>query len=104
MSHEHRCGRSVNEIRGRLPRGFVRIQTTGTGDGPGRWFCSADCAINALAHTVKRADVATCPLCINRHDRDHRCPACGSRPQLTAVRPTPAVRLYPHTDRNRSTA
>lgn len=29
-----------------------------------------------------RTDVATCPACINRHDDGHRCPICGSVPQL----------------------
>lgn len=29
-----------------------------------------------------REDVGTCPLCVNRHDRGHVCPACGARPQL----------------------
>jgi Zn finger protein HypA/HybF involved in hydrogenase expression len=29
-----------------------------------------------------REDVGKCLLCINRHDRDHVCPACGSRPQV----------------------
>lgn len=29
-----------------------------------------------------RTDVGRCPACINRHDNDHICPVCKSRPQL----------------------
>ena len=32
-----------------------------------------------------REDVGRCPICINRHDKGHVCPACGSRPQVSAV-------------------
>lgn len=32
---------------------------------------------------VARPDVGDCAYCIQRHDRDHVCPVCNTKPQLT---------------------
>lgn len=93
--HPDRCGQPGTTIRGRLPKGYVRIQITGTGDGPGRWYCSTTCATRALTSATTRTDVGDCPTCTNRHNRGHRCPVCGSTPQVIPTRPTPTRgRLY----------
>lgn len=34
---------------------------------------------------VARPDVGNCPYCIKRHDRDHVCPVCNSKPQVAPV-------------------
>lgn len=89
--HPDQCGRR-QEGAGRPRKGWIRVHVVGTNDGKGRWYCSPACAIRALAGSGGRTDVGSCATCTNRHDRDHRCPVCGSRPQLIAGLPTPSTR------------
>lgn len=75
-------------------KGWLNVKVAGVAGST--WWCSATCLAAGLARTHARVDVATCPACINRHERGHRCPACGTAPQLTTG-VVPARRLYQHT-------
>ena len=89
-----KCGQP-QDGPGRPRKGWIHTKIAGQ-NGSDRWWCSARCLITDLTGVVHgpREDVATCVPCINRHDRDHRCPACGSTPHLTQGAPTTHRRLF----------
>lgn len=89
-----KCGRP-QQGQGHPKKGWIKTHVAGQ-RGSDAWWCSATCLVVDLTQSgrVERPDVARCPLCVNRHDRGHRCPICNTAPQLIAPRPTPATRLY----------
>lgn len=73
-------------------KGWINVKVAGTAGST--WWCSTACLAAHLTHgTTVRVDVATCPTCINRHDRGHRCPACNTAPHITSPL-IPPRRLY----------
>jgi len=92
------CGQPTTN-RGRVPNGFIKTHTAGTDDS--RWWCSTQCLISGLTATIvaARPDVAACPLCINRHDRGHRCGVCNTQPHIVRPAPRP-VQLFDHARRD----
>lgn len=88
---ETRCGRP-QEGPGHPRHGWIRTHVAGTKDST-RWWCSIACLAARFHATTPRHDVATCARCINRHDRDHRCPACGTRPQVATGVATPPAHI-----------
>lgn len=75
-------------------KGWINVKTAGVAGST--WWCSTTCLARALTGTSPRSDVATCPACINRHDRAHRCPACNTTPHIVSTVVAPK-RLYQHT-------
>ena len=99
MAHPHcadtdKCGRPQHGP-GHPRKGWIRTHIAGDADST-RWWCSLACLIHGFTQTLvtARDDVALCVPCINRHDREHRCPACGSTPHLTQGTPTAHRRLF----------
>lgn len=99
MSGQHcadadKCGRP-QDGPGHPKKGWIRTHVAGAANST-RWWCSLRCLIAGFTQTevTSRDDVALCVTCINRHDRDHRCPLCGNAPQITRAVPTPARRLF----------
>lgn len=93
-----KCGRP--QIGPGHPRaGWLNVKTAGTKGST--WWCSAQCLITALCGdgVTARPDIGRCLLCINRHDRDHRCGVCNTRPQLVHPAPRP-IRLFNHAQRD----
>jgi hypothetical protein len=86
-----KCGRPIT---GHPKAGWIKARVAGQG-GADRWFCGLQCLVRGLAEHVPggRPDVAVCPLCINRHDRDHRCGVCNTQPHIARPAPRP-VHLY----------
>lgn len=85
------CGHPQNGA-GRPRKGWVKVHIAGHPIAD-TWWCSTTCAAAGLAGVAGRLDVATCPACINRHDRGHRCSVCNTVPHLIAGAPVP-TRLY----------
>lgn len=88
-----KCG-LPQEGPGHPRKGWLNVKVAGiTGS---TWWCSPACLARQLHRdtTSARHDVATCPACINRHDRAHRCPTCGTAPQLPQLVAVPQARLY----------
>lgn len=89
--HPDQCGRIQNGP-GHPRRGWLKLHVSGTKEPhavlTGRWYCSPRCLMAALAR-VAHIDITGCAACINRHARGHRCPVCGSTPQVIPTRPTP---------------
>ncbi|WP_346007270.1 hypothetical protein [Janibacter terrae] len=86
-----KCGRP-QDGPGHPRKGWLNVKVAGIAGST--WWCSPTCLAANLTHgDTLRVDVATCPTCINRHDRAHRCPACGTTPHITAP-VVPARRLY----------
>ena len=85
-----KCGRP-QVGQGHPRKGWIRTHVAGTADST-KWWCSLRCLITGMTGQpgADRDDVATCVVCTNCHDRDHRCPVCGSRPQQVQGIPTPA--------------
>lgn len=92
-TNPEQCGRPQTGP-GHPKKGWIKTHTAGSKTAD-RWYCSTTCLITDLVGAISRPDVAACAHCANRHDRDHRCPICGSAPQNTGIR-TPARRLYDH--------
>jgi hypothetical protein len=97
---EPACGQPRTK-HGPPPKGWIFVRPSRT---EGAWYCSPACAWAGIATTpppiaatapTPRPDVATCPLCTNRHDRDHRCGICNTRPQVVHVADR-TVELYHH--------
>ena len=95
MNHQHctdpeKCGRP---IKGHPKAGWIKARVAGQ-DGADRWWCSLACLVRDLSAATAqgRPDVALCVACIDRHDRDHRCPVCGTQPHVVRGVPTPARR------------
>lgn len=90
-----KCGRP-QEGAGHPRKGWIRTHIAGAADST-RWWCSIRCLVAGFTGNPveNRDDVAICVACINRHDRKHRCPVCGTTPHLVQGTPTgPARRLY----------
>ena len=86
-----RCGQP--QVGAGHPRkGWLNLKVAGVGGST--WWCSRECLVTGLLDVTPRPDVAVCGHCINRHERGHACPACGSRPQIGANHVIPATRLY----------
>lgn len=84
-----KCGRP--QVGPGHPRkGWLNVKTAGVAGST--WWCSPACLMRSLTRD-HRVDVAACPACINRHDRGHRCPACGTAPHIT-THVVAATRLY----------
>ena len=90
--HDDRCGRP-QDGPGHPRSGWIKVHAAGKGGGPDLWFCSPRCLVRAFApgvatqiaadmtaRAVAGQDVATCPACITRHERGHRCRSCGHAP------------------------
>ncbi|MGG5257486.1 hypothetical protein [Phycicoccus avicenniae] len=86
-----KCGRP-QDGPGHPRKGWIRTHVAGT-SGSTRWWCSLRCLIAGMTGVpgADRDDVAACVTCTNRHDRDHRCPVCGTRPQQVQGVPTAAT-------------
>ena len=106
--HPDLCGQPRNKT-GKAPKGWVKANVSGQ---PAAWYCGPDCAYQALTGrrapaqpapvtppTGARHDVADCPLCVNRHDRQHRCGVCNTQPQIVRPAPRP-VQLFDHARRD----
>jgi hypothetical protein len=94
MNHKcadpEKCGRP--QVGPGHPRtGWINVKTAGTRGST--WWCSTTCLITGLLGVAERPDVGRCPLCINRHDRDHRCGVCNTQPHIARPAPRP-VQLY----------
>lgn len=89
-----KCGRPQNGP-GRPRKGWIHTKVAGQ-TGTDRWWCSIRCLIHGFTQAVHdaRDDVALCVMCINRHDRGHRCPSCNTTPHLTQAQPVPHKRLF----------
>jgi hypothetical protein len=99
VEHDAACGRPRTK-HGPPPKGWIFVRLS---RAEGAWYCGAEHAAAAIRATVEpppittvtappvepRHDVATCPLCINRHERDHRCGVCNTRPQLARIAEPP---------------
>lgn len=101
-----RCGHP-QDGPGHPRKGWLQLKTAGIPRTT--WWCSPTCLTHHLITLITptpaaaaprpvepRHDVAACPACINRHDRGHRCPTCGSAPQLPQLVAVPKPRLLDH--------
>lgn len=86
-----KCGRAQVGA-GHPTKGWIKTHVAGD-KAADRWWCSARCLIAGLDFVDSRPDVGQCPLCINRHDRDHRCGVCNTQPHIARPAPRP-VHLY----------